>query len=69
MQHLTRSRTNRVFGGVLGGIGQAYGIDPTVLRLIYLVLTLVTGVLPAVVLYLIAWIVMPEGSVVPTVGA
>lgn len=62
---LYRSRTNRVLGGVLGGIGEAYNVDATLLRLAGVVLALLTGIVPAVVIYLIAWAVIPEKVIVP----
>lgn len=56
---LFRSRTNRVLAGVCGGIAENFGSDPTAVRLATLVLGLFTGVLPMVVAYVIAAIVIP----------
>ena len=64
MKSLYRSRTNRVLGGVFGGLGEVYNVDPNILRLGYALLALVTGILPAVVLYAVAWIVLPEKTTV-----
>lgn len=60
MKTLYRSRTNRVLGGVFGGLGELYAVDPTVLRLLYAVLAVLTGFVPLTVVYLIAWAVIPE---------
>ncbi|MCU0301221.1 MAG: PspC domain-containing protein [Candidatus Nanopelagicales bacterium] len=58
-QRVTRSRSDRVIGGVCGGLARAWNTDPTLLRILTVVLTIVTG--GALLLgYLIAWIVMPE---------
>ena len=55
---LRRSRTDRVIAGVCGGLGHTLGIDPVLVRLALVVLTLAGGA--GVVAYLIAWIVIPE---------
>ena len=55
-----RSRTNRVLAGVCGGIAERYGSDPTAVRLAALIIALFTGVVPMVVAYIIAAIVIPE---------
>jgi phage shock protein PspC (stress-responsive transcriptional regulator) len=56
---LVRSKRNRLLGGVCAGVGKYLGIDPTVVRLVWVLLSLAslgTGVL----IYLIAWILIPE---------
>lgn len=55
---LYRSRTNRVIGGVAGGIGEYLGIDPIIIRIIWVILALFAGV--GVVAYILAWIIIPE---------
>jgi phage shock protein C len=52
-----RSRTDRVLGGVAGGIGQHLGIDPIIIRLVFVVLVLAGG--SGLLAYLIAWVVIP----------
>jgi phage shock protein C len=58
MKKLYRSRKNRVVAGVCGGIGEYFDIDPTLVRLIWIILSLGYGA--GIVAYLIAWIIMPE---------
>jgi len=58
-QRLDRNRTDRMLGGVCGGIGSYLGVDPTIVRLVFVVATILTGGLVAL-LYLILWIVIPE---------
>ena len=65
MKPLYRSRTNRMVAGIFGGIGEMYHIDPTILRLAFAVFAVITGFLPAIVLYLVAWAVIPESALVP----
>ena len=57
---LTRSSTDLYIGGVCGGIAQTYNLDPTLVRILFVVATLAgfSGVLA----YLILWVVMPVGS-------
>ena len=57
---LRRSATNKFICGVCGGIAEALGIDATIVRLIWAVLTIVTGIVWGVVLYILASIIMPE---------
>ncbi len=66
-QRITRSRSDRVVGGVCGGLARAWNTDPTLLRILTVVLTIVTG--GALLLgYVIAWIVMPDDPWPPQPG-
>jgi phage shock protein PspC (stress-responsive transcriptional regulator) len=61
MKKLVRSKTNRMVCGVCGGIGEYLNVDPTIVRLVWVVVSLVscgTGLLA----YLIAAIVVPEDN-------
>jgi phage shock protein C len=58
---LTRSRTDRVIGGVCGGLGDYFGIDPVIVRLIFVVLAF-TPPLVTLVIYPILWLITPEAS-------
>jgi phage shock protein PspC (stress-responsive transcriptional regulator) len=53
-KRLYRSRTNKVFAGVLGGLGEYFEVDPALLRLIFLLILILTGVVPGIVFYLLA---------------
>jgi phage shock protein C len=53
-----RSRRDRVIAGVCGGIAEYLGLDPTLVRVATVVIALLPG--PAVLAYLIAWLVIPE---------
>jgi phage shock protein C len=54
---LQRSTTNRWIAGVCGGMGKYFGVDPTVVRLAWVIVTLLTGGVPILV-YIAAWIVL-----------
>lgn len=59
MTRLYRSEENKILGGVCGGIAEAYDLDPSLVRLITVVLAL-TGA--AEIVYLIAWLIVPKKS-------
>ena len=62
-----RSSVDRKIAGVCGGIAEYLEIDSTVVRLVWLVLILIpVPVVPAIVAYVVAWLVMPQA---PTVTA
>lgn len=58
---LVRSRDDRMIAGVAGGIGQHLGVDPVIVRLVFVVLAVVGG--GGVLAYLIAWVVIPDAPV------
>ncbi|NLK09141.1 MAG: PspC domain-containing protein [Firmicutes bacterium] len=58
MRSLRRSQTKRMLAGICGGIGEYFGIDPTVIRLIWAVFSIAT-VFPGIIAYAVAWIVIP----------
>lgn len=64
MKKLYRSETNKALAGVLGGLGEYLSVDATVLRLLYLLLTFFTGIVPGLIAYLVAIVIVPR---VPTV--
>ncbi|MEJ2707733.1 MAG: PspC domain-containing protein [Anaerolineales bacterium] len=55
---LYRSRTHRMIAGVAGGLGEYFGIDPTLVRLAFVFTALAGG--PGLVAYIIMMIVIPE---------
>jgi len=68
---LRRSRDDRVLGGVCAGLGRYLGLDPVLLRIAFVVLAVAGG--GGIILYVVAWILMPEekpgenlGSVPPS---
>lgn len=58
MKKLTRSMTNRKFLGVCGGIAEYFNVDPTVVRLLFVVFGLAGG--SALLLYIVGALIMPE---------
>ena len=60
-RRLYRSRRDSILGGVAGGVADYFDMDPSIVRVVWAVLALVTGGI-FLVLYLVMWIVVPEGS-------
>ncbi len=61
-KRLVRSRTDRMIGGVCGGFGNYFNIDPTLIRIAFAMLIFI-GIGSPLLLYLLLWIIMPnEGS-------
>jgi phage shock protein C len=58
MKRLYRSKKNRKIAGVCGGIAEYLDVDPTLIRLIWVLGTLLWGA--GIIAYLIAWIIIPE---------
>lgn len=66
LQKFRRSLTDRKISGLFGGLGDSFGIDPTYLRLAYVLAALVTGVIPALIAYAIGWAITSEGPDSPS---
>ena len=62
MKRLTLSQTNKKLSGLCGGIAEYLDIDPTVVRLIVLVGTLLTGILPGLFVYAAASAIVPKAG-------
>ncbi len=56
---LTRSKSRRLIAGVCGGIADWLGWDPTVVRILYVVVSVLSVAFPGILAYLVLWIVMP----------
>jgi phage shock protein C len=62
---LLRSRTEVIIAGVCGGLAEYFGLDPVIVRLIFVLVTLTTGI--GFIVYPVLWLVMPKaGANVPS---
>jgi phage shock protein C len=61
MKRLYRSKKERILGGVCAGLGEHLDVDPTVIRLIWAVIT-VLSLGTGIIIYILAWIIIPEQS-------
>ncbi|MBN2200749.1 PspC domain-containing protein [bacterium] len=59
---LFRSPSNRMIAGVCGAVADRFRIDPTLVRLLAVLFTMMTALIPGVLFYLCLWIVIPEKS-------
>ena len=59
-KRLYRSRASRTFAGVCGGLGQYLNMDPTVVRVLWVLLSVFTSGFPGLILYIILACVIPE---------
>jgi phage shock protein C len=55
---LSRSTKNKMIGGVCAGVADYFNVDPTIVRVIYVLLIFLFGT--GILLYLILWIIMPK---------
>lgn len=60
---LTRSSSDRMVAGVVGGLAAYFNIDPALLRILFVAFTFLTGMGFGILLYIILWIIMPEEAI------
>ncbi len=59
---LSRSMNDRVLAGVIGGIARRFGWNSTLLRVIFVVLSVASAAFPGILVYLVLWLLLPEGD-------
>ncbi|MFC1768307.1 PspC domain-containing protein [Nanoarchaeota archaeon] len=57
---LTRSKKERIIAGVCGGLAKYFDTDTSLVRILWVIGTLITGVVGGVIAYIVAWIIIPE---------
>lgn len=60
IKRLYLSITDKKISGVCGGIGKYFDVDPAIVRLAWIVMTVLTGVMPGIIAYIIAALVIPK---------
>jgi phage shock protein C len=63
-KRLYRSKKDAYIAGVCGGLGEYFNIDPTVVRLLAILLLIVTGFFPVILIYIILSVVIPRNPTV-----
>lgn len=63
-QTLARTRNDRVLAGVVGGIAVRFGWNPTLLRVVYVVVSALSAAFPGILVYLALWLLIPEEGTV-----
>ncbi|HNZ96694.1 MAG: PspC domain-containing protein [Acidobacteria bacterium] len=56
---LRRSPDHRMIAGVIGGLADHFGLDPTLLRVVYVLGSILSAAFPGILVYVLLWIVMP----------
>ena len=59
-KRLARSNSNVMFAGVAAGLAEYFNLDPTLVRLLFVVFGIISGFFPALFVYLVLWFVMPR---------
>jgi phage shock protein C len=57
---LRRSRSDRKIAGVVGGLAKYFNIDPTLARVLYVVISIVSAAFPGILVYLLLWVIIPK---------
>lgn len=59
---LTRSSRHKIIAGVCGGLAEWLGWDPTLVRVLYVVGSILSVAFPGLLVYVVLWLVMPEAA-------
>ncbi len=62
---LYRSKREKMLGGVCGGLAEYLDIDVNIMRLLFIAAGLLTVLLPMVIFYIIAWVIVPVEEEIP----
>lgn len=57
---LYRSRTNKVFGGLIGGLAEYFDVDPILFRLIFVFAVFMSGFVPGILAYIVGLMIVPN---------
>lgn len=60
IKKLHRSKSNRIFAGICGGLGEYFEVDPVLIRLIWLLAIIFSGIVPGLLAYILAIFIVPE---------
>jgi phage shock protein C len=58
-RRLRRSPDQKMLGGVIGGLAEYFDRDPTLLRLLYILISVLSAAFPGIFVYLILWVIVP----------
>jgi phage shock protein C len=65
VKRLYRSRSERMVAGVCGGLAEYFKVDPTMMRLLFVLAAFLTGFIPALLFYLVVMVLVPEAPLAP----
>lgn len=61
-RRLRRSRRHALLGGVIGGFAEYFDRDPTLLRVLYVLLSILSAAFPGLLVYLVLWLLIPRAE-------
>lgn len=64
MKKLYRSNKEKMLAGVFGGIGEYFSVDPTLLRVGFVLLVILTAIIPGIIAYVVMALIIPQSPVV-----
>jgi phage shock protein C len=62
MKQLKRSNKEKMIAGVCGGIAEYFDMDPSIVRIIYVVVSVLSVAFPGILVYIIIWIIIPKSE-------
>ncbi len=54
-----RRSSNAMIAGVCGGIAESLNVDPTIVRLVYVLVSVFSAAFPGIIVYIVLWVVLP----------
>jgi len=51
-----------MIAGICGGLGEYFEVDPTVVRIVYVLVSILSVAFPGILVYIILWIIIPEAE-------
>jgi phage shock protein C len=63
MKRLRRSNKERMIAGVCGGIAEYFDLDPSIVRIVYVLVSVLSVAFPGILFYIIMWIIVPKSDV------
>lgn len=63
MKRLRRSNKNKMIAGVCGGLAEYFDMDPTLMRVLYILASILSTAFPGLLVYLVMWVIVPKSEV------
>lgn len=63
MKQLKRSNKEKMIAGVCGGIAEYFDMDPSIVRIIYVVVSVLSVAFPGILVYIVMWIIVPKSEI------
>jgi phage shock protein C len=63
MKRLRRSNQERKIAGVCGGIAEYFDLDPSIVRIVYVIISVISVAFPGILFYILMWIIVPQSDV------